>query len=121
MESRKVTKEFRMAQWMQAFRERSESGESVKEFCSRHGINRSAYFYWQRKAREAACSQLACPADDAATTFAEVVVLPAQPSETKEKGRGQVRLEAAGAVITADCSYPADKLASLLRELVRPC
>ncbi len=35
--------------------ERTESGQSIIDFCKTRGISRNAYFYWQRKLRAAAC------------------------------------------------------------------
>jgi putative transposase len=39
--------------------ERRNSGQSIKDFCQSAGISRNAYFYWQKKLREAACTELA--------------------------------------------------------------
>jgi putative transposase len=43
--------------WAQMFSER-ECGENIDEFCGRNGISRNQFFYWQRKLREAACTEL---------------------------------------------------------------
>ncbi|NLV51635.1 MAG: IS66 family insertion sequence element accessory protein TnpB [Clostridiales bacterium] len=55
MNTREVAAEYRMAQWTQTIQARVQSGQSIKEFCASAGISRNAYFYWQRKLREAAC------------------------------------------------------------------
>jgi putative transposase len=55
MDTREVAAEYRMAQWTQTIQARVQSGQSIKEFCASEGISRNAYFYWQRKLREAAC------------------------------------------------------------------
>jgi putative transposase len=55
MDTREVTAEYRMAQWAQMIQARVQSGQSIKEYCASAGISRNAYFYWQRKLREAAC------------------------------------------------------------------
>jgi putative transposase len=55
MDAREVAAEYRMAQWAQMIQARVQSGQSIKEFCASAGISRNAYFYWQRKLREAAC------------------------------------------------------------------
>ena len=55
MNTRDVAAEYRMAQWTQTIQARVQSGQSIKEFCASAGISRNAYFYWQRKLREAAC------------------------------------------------------------------
>ncbi|MDD3168909.1 MAG: IS66 family insertion sequence element accessory protein TnpB [Eubacteriales bacterium] len=59
MNTQKATKEYRLTQWVQVMQERRNCGQSVKEFCQRSGISRNAYFYWQKKLREAACTELA--------------------------------------------------------------
>ena len=59
MDTRKVASEYRLAQWRQMIQARVQSGQSVKEYCASVGVSRNAYFYWQRKLREAACTELA--------------------------------------------------------------
>ena len=52
MNTQKIAKEYRLSQWAQIIQARKESGKSVKDFCEDAGVNRNAYFYWQRKLRE---------------------------------------------------------------------
>jgi len=59
MDTQKVTSEYRLSQWAQVIQARLDSGQSVKDFCLANGISRNAYFYWQKKLREAACTELA--------------------------------------------------------------
>lgn len=58
MNTRKIAKEYRLSQWAQIITARDESGKSIKKFCEDAGISRYAYFYWQRKLREKALSEL---------------------------------------------------------------
>ena len=58
MDTRKVTEEYRLAQWMKVIQERQDSGQNVKDFCEKTGINRNSYYYWQRKLRKATCTGL---------------------------------------------------------------
>jgi putative transposase len=59
MNTRKATAEYRMAQWAQIIQTRVERGQNIRDFCAAEGISRNAYFYWQKKLREAACTELA--------------------------------------------------------------
>ncbi len=59
MNTQKVTAEYRMSQWAQVIQGRLDSGQSIKDFCQSSGISRNTFFYWQRKLREAACTELA--------------------------------------------------------------
>ncbi len=59
MDTRKITKEYRLSQWAEIIQARNESGKSIKEFCENNGISKHAYFYWQRKLRQEACKELA--------------------------------------------------------------
>jgi len=61
MDTKKVTSEYRLSQWMLVIQERQGSGQSIKDFCQANGISRNAYFYWQRKLRKAACAEIAKP------------------------------------------------------------
>jgi transposase-like protein len=116
MDTRKIAAKYRLRHWAQAMQERVSSGKSIQKFCQDSGISRNTYFYWQRKLREAACEQM--PAPD----FAEVKLLEpsAQSTVTERFLSGQICAEADGVHITADSSYPVEKLAMLLRELRRP-
>jgi putative transposase len=59
MDVQKVTAEYRLSQWAQVIKARQESGQTIKDFCQTAGISRYKYFYWQRKLREIACTELA--------------------------------------------------------------
>lgn len=59
MDTQKVAVEYRMSQWAQIIQARADSGQSIKDFCQAEGINRNAYFYWLKKLRESACTELA--------------------------------------------------------------
>ena len=128
MKTREMASEYRMAQWAEVLRDRRESGESVKDYCRTRGISRDRYYYWQRKLREAACNELAAVQSGnagqgpAPAGFAEVRV----QSETRSLGGsgmqdGGLVAEMQGIRLSAGCGYPADKLAYLLRELVKAC
>ena len=122
MNSRKVAMEIRLAGWTQALKERIAKGESINEFCQNKGINRNAYFYWQRKVREAVCEQLAEAQNQTALpepAFKEVVL--AEPILPETIGVGCICVETSSCKITAGSAYPTEALAALLRELVRPC
>jgi hypothetical protein len=43
----------KLAQWIQLFKEQSESGLSVSDWLSQKGLSRYAYYYWKRMAKEA--------------------------------------------------------------------
>jgi putative transposase len=61
MDTRKISTEYRMRQWMQLLQEKAETGESVSVFCNRIGVNKNTYFYWQKKLREATAKMLESP------------------------------------------------------------
>lgn len=59
MDTRKVATQYRLTQWAERIQVRKQNGQSIKDFCDEVGVSRNAYFYWQRKLREAACLELA--------------------------------------------------------------
>ena len=64
MDTRKITKEFRLAHWAQIARERAESGKNVRDYCRQIGVHENTYYHWQRRLREASISgQLATVRD----------------------------------------------------------
>ena len=94
-----------------------------------NGFSKDAYYYWQKKLREAACKQLAFMPAEAEqkgmikSGFTEIKLrdsLPeAYPSESGN--RNSLHIKVSDVRIDAGNHYPADKLAYLLRELVRQC
>ena len=128
--TREIAEEYRLSHWAQVIQERIQSGLSISAYCKQIGICGNTYFYWQRRVRAVACEQLAANNTERVKTdlpmprFTEVsVAKPAAPSAIPEAMPTSSRLciETAGVRITADSTYPPDKLASLLRELSRSC
>jgi hypothetical protein len=128
MKPRDVTAEYRLSKWAQLIQERRHSGESINEFCQNREIKRHSYFYWQWKLREAASESLAIVNADAKQSvvpfgFTELKVTANQrqvpPDDAASEGK--LHVEVCGVRMSVDCTYPADKLAYLLRELVRQC
>ena len=129
MDTQKVASEYRLSQWTQRLQAQKNSGQSITEFCEAMGVSRNTYFYWQKKVREAACERLVEYHTEANSTrlapsgFAEIMIEGTTKREQSPEmaSPGQLRIEAAGARIMADSEYPAEKLAALVRELLRPC
>jgi putative transposase len=59
MDTQKVTAEYRLSQWGQVIQAQQDSGQNIKDFCESTGISRNKYFYWQKKLRSEACTELA--------------------------------------------------------------
>ena len=124
MNTREVAVEYRLTYWAEILQERKESGLTIQSFCESAGICENSYYYWQRKLREAACTELAtiqcATANLAHPGFAEVKL---SSTRTLPAARGpcrsQICIEVAGAKISADRDYPAEKLAVLLRGVTR--
>lgn len=57
--TREIAAEYRLSHWAQIMQERTGSGLSIRAFCKQNGISNNTYFYWQRKLRTAACTELA--------------------------------------------------------------
>ena len=58
MDMQKVTSDYRMSQWAKIIKERQEGGKKVDEFCKERGLNRNAFYYWQRKLRKVVCTEI---------------------------------------------------------------
>ena len=126
MNTRAIAEEYRLTHWAQIMRERQESGLSIKTYCERAGFHENIYYYWQRKLREAAYRELSemqsevtglQPAGFTEIKLAEAPTLPIQATAHQS----QVQVDVAGILITADSEYPIGMLATLIRELRRPC
>ena len=126
MDTKKMTQQVRLSHWSGIMRERKESGQSIRSWCQEKGINEKTFHYWQQKLRKAACEQFvetkaASETSLAPLRFAEVRVEEPLSTTGVKETPGQLHVEVGGARITAQSEYPPDKLAALLRELMRPC
>jgi len=122
--TREVAKEYRLTHWAGIMQERVVGGMNIREYCKHIGICENTYYYWQRRLRATACEHLAVPVQKSISTpsFAEIKVEepPALPTLAEAVQASQIHIDVHGIQITLDSTYPTDKLAALLRELVRP-
>lgn len=102
-------------------RERTQNGESIGEFCIRLGISRNKFFYWQRKLRDAACEQLVVKQAAEVQSFTEIKLAEDKTIAGASLEPGSLRIEVGGVKLTADSTYPAEKLAALLRSITQQC
>ena len=129
MNTGKIATEYRMTQWAKRIQERKISGISIKGYCEKHGLSRDSYYYWQRKLREEVCDQL--PAIKSSykaesliptTRFAEVQIQSDQGNSQSFLSQyatdGNLIIEVSGFKMTANYSYPTEKLIHLLKKLV---
>lgn len=79
MDTKLATMQIRTKQWASIIQDCRASGLKVNDYCEQHGLSRNAYYYWQRKVKEAALSQAGFVEiqGDALKTEAD---LPASPS-----------------------------------------
>jgi|LSQX01.3.fsa_nt_gb putative transposase len=116
MDTREVAAEYRLTQWARTIQTRAQSGQSIKEFCASSGISRNAYFYWQRKLREAACSEM----HETATRVKKCLIPNGwkQLESVESDCRGaSVTIEVSGCRITTTAETDLDLLAKVCRVL----
>lgn len=58
MNTREVTRKYRLNQWTEIIRECRSSGQTVSAWCSEHNINPKSYYNWLKYVRTAACKAL---------------------------------------------------------------
>lgn len=73
MDTKRITRQYRLQKWTKLIAERSASGLTIQAFCLERGISRNAYFYWLRRIRQAACQTLPAAQN---TRFAPVEISP---------------------------------------------
>lgn len=57
MDTKLATMQIRTRQWASIIQDCRSSGLKVDDYCEQHSLSRNAYYYWQRKVKEAALSQ----------------------------------------------------------------
>lgn len=129
MNTNAIAAEYRLSHWAEIMRQHQESGMSIKAYCKDMGFHENIYYYWRRKLREAACRQMALSNSGGknikmpVTSFTEVRIVESASQTTLPVAvqSSQLRIEIGNVKMTADSTYPPEKLALLLRELVQPC
>ena len=58
MDTRKVTRAYRLNQWTEIIQRYYSSGQTVAVFCKEQDLNPKSYYYWLKCVREAACEAL---------------------------------------------------------------
>lgn len=126
MNTREIAAEYRLSHWAQIMSKRKESGLSIKAFCESEGFHENIFYYWQRKLREAACAEAgkiqSRTAALAPLEFAEVKLRePPSLPPSAVSWQSQICVEIGRMRVTAGSEYPVNKLAELLREVIRSC
>jgi len=93
---------------------RLDSRLSVKEFCQTAGISKNAYFYWQKKLREAACTELV-KTDESQTILPSgwMQLKPEPAQRTKES----LEIEINGCHVTVNAETDPELLKKICRTL----
>ena len=102
--------EFRLQQWAQVVRECNTSGLSNREFCRQHQIAEKTYYYWVRRLRQAAASQV----EDRTPTL--VPLDPAQQASRQETA-DMLYIRFRGAELTLPGRKDMDTVAALLKSI----
>lgn len=113
MNTRDITSEYRLAHWAQIARDRSDRGLTVKAYCEENGIHENTYFYWQRKLREAACTEMP-PAEAQGETIPNGWALCVKNDQTQTQG---LTVEIGGCRITVSAETDPALLAKVCRAL----
>lgn len=64
MNTREVTRQYRLNQWTEIIRECRSSGQTLSSWCAENNVNVKSYYYWLRKVRTAACETLPVAGDN---------------------------------------------------------
>ena len=113
MNTRLAATNIRIQQWTAVFKAKAESGLTVDEYCKQNGISRNAYYYWLRRARNAAL-------EHTQTTFVELnvptdEVVPQAPSMAMVHSfMPQLTIEKNGFVISLNSHTPKELLILVL-------
>ena len=79
MNTREITRQYRMNQWTEIIRQCRSSGQPISAWCTDNNINIKSYYYWLKRLRAAACESL--PALDSGNQQIVPVTVPCHPKE----------------------------------------
>jgi hypothetical protein len=80
LDTREVTRQYRLNQWTEKILECRKSGQTVSAWCAEHNVNPKSYYYWLKRVRLAACEALPVIGDDYQPIVP--VKLPVPPKES---------------------------------------
>ena len=123
IDTRKITKEYRLSHWIQIMQERTESGLSIKGYCEREGIHQNVYHYWQRKLRAAA---VMTAKENRVSGTQALPLLPPQgwatiTSRPTDISPEKIEIEIGKSRVTADLETNMELLTEVCRMLVSLC
>lgn len=127
MNTRKMTREFRLKHWTEIINARNASGETITKWCKQQGINIKTYHYWQKQLRTAALEQMAATQKNSQQDllplrFAEVkIASDLQKVALEETIHDEIRINTLGIQIAAGSGYPVRSLIELLKGLESSC
>ena len=58
MNTKEVTRQYRLNKWTEIIRECRSSGQTITTWCTEHHVSSKSYYYWLKRVREAACEAL---------------------------------------------------------------
>ena len=116
MNTRQVTHAVRLQYWSGIIEERGKSGLSVRAYCRENEIVEKTYYYWQRKLREQACTNLALQTAvrPDTTQFAKV------EHSTRQNNSSAITIRLAHAIIEISSDATSSAIESVLRILSQP-
>ncbi len=106
-DTRLATTNIRIQQWTAIFKAKAESGLTVDEYCGQNGISRNTYYYWLRRARNAALEHPRTSFVESNVPTDEAVL---QASSMAHSFMPQLTIEKNGFVISFDSHTPKELL-----------
>jgi Transposase. len=116
MDTQKVTAKYRLSQWIQIVQAQQESGQNVKNFCESAGISRHAYFYWQKKLRTAACTELTKTEEPRNIVPSGWMQLTSKQEQSQQM-KATLDIEVSGCRVIADANTDPELLKKVCRAL----
>ncbi len=114
MDTQTVATEYRLSQWAQVIQTRLDSGQTIKEFCQTSGISKNAYFYWQKKLREMACTEFTKIEDS--KNIVPNGWMQLKPKETQQE-QEMLKIEINGCHVTVNTDTDTELLKKVCRTL----
>jgi putative transposase len=115
--TREIAAEYRLSHWAGIMQERNESGMSIRSYCKSIGLHENVYHYWQRKLREAACTDLLPGAETAVPNGWAICESGQQSSSTMR----EVTIEIGKSRVSANTGTDLELLGKICRMLASLC
>jgi hypothetical protein len=118
LDTRKVTRQYRLSKWAEIIRECRSSGHTISAWCAENNVNIKSYYYWLKRVRTVACESLPVMSDNTQPIIpVKISSSLATASSTAQKTSSHIILRIGAVTLELNNGASAELIANTIRAL----